>query len=110
MNRTASRIAVLAGVVAGAMGATATTASAGGIGDFLSPAFGTTCGNHHNGATAAAAAPASGGSAGGNVTGVPVLAPANQCGGADLTAGGSGLINNRNIPISVPIDADLLPV
>ncbi len=62
----------------------ATPASAGGIGDFLSPAFGTTCANHHSTPRATDTTSAGTGSADGNFLGLPVGSPFNQCGGADL--------------------------
>ncbi|MET9936348.1 MULTISPECIES: hypothetical protein [unclassified Streptomyces] len=64
----------------------AAPASAGGIGDFLSPAFGVTCANHHTGARADGATAAGTGTAGGNFLGLPLGSALNQCGGADLTS------------------------
>lgn len=66
----------------GAGAATAAPASAGGIGDFLSPAFGTSCTNQH-GAHAAGATTQDTGTVGGNLAGLPIGSPVNQCGGAD---------------------------
>ncbi|MEU2764728.1 MULTISPECIES: chaplin family protein [unclassified Streptomyces] len=63
--------------------ATATPASAGGIGDFLSPAFGTSCANKY-GAQAQGATTHGTGAANGNLAGLPIAGPFNQCGGADL--------------------------
>ncbi|MEV3993615.1 chaplin family protein [Streptomyces sp. NPDC049837] len=63
---------------------TASPAAAGGIGDFLSPAFGTLCGNLNNGAHANGTATSATGAAGGNLAGIPIGSPLNQCGGADL--------------------------
>lgn len=77
----------LVGVAAVAVGmtlGTATTASAGGIGDFLSPAFGTACANLNNGAHANGLTRSGTGTAGGNLAGLPIGSPLNQCGGADL--------------------------
>ncbi|GAA0611802.1 hypothetical protein GCM10010394_47010 [Streptomyces crystallinus] len=62
----------------------ATPASAGGIGDFLSPAFGTNCANHNTGAHADGLTHHGTGTAGGNLAGIPVGSAVNQCGGADL--------------------------
>ncbi|MET9428520.1 chaplin family protein [Streptomyces sp. NPDC003036] len=64
--------------------ATAAPASAGGVGDFLSPAFGTSCANQHTGARANGTTTHGTGAADGNLAGLPVGSPLNQCGGADL--------------------------
>ncbi|MFD5161106.1 hypothetical protein ACFWMJ_24025 [Streptomyces hawaiiensis] len=72
--------------VAGAGLITATPASAGGIGDFLAPAFGNGCANQNTSARAAGETRHGTGTAGGNVAGLPVGSPFNQCGGADLPA------------------------
>ncbi|MEU6488401.1 hypothetical protein [Streptomyces sp. NPDC046887] len=58
-------------------------ASAGGIGDFLSPSFGVHCANLDNGARLDRATHRSTGTAAGNVAGVPLGSALNQCGGAD---------------------------
>ncbi|MEV5358648.1 hypothetical protein [Streptomyces sp. NPDC052693] len=63
--------------------ASAPSASAGGIGDFLSPAFGTNCTNHH-GARAEGTTTHGTGTANGNLAGLPLGGALNQCGGADL--------------------------
>ncbi len=61
---------------------TAAPASAGGVVDILSPTFGNNCANHQgsrtNGVTTAGT-----GTATGNLVGLPVASPLNQCGGAD---------------------------
>jgi hypothetical protein len=62
----------------------AVPASAGGVGAFLSPAFGTECSNHNAGALAGNATRSGTGTAGGNLVGLPVGSPINQCGGADV--------------------------
>lgn len=64
--------------------ASASPASAGGIGDFLSPAFGTSCANLNNGAHAAGNTHHGTGMVGGNLAGLPIGSPLNHCGGADL--------------------------
>ncbi|MFD5098322.1 chaplin family protein [Streptomyces albidochromogenes] len=74
----------LTAIVGGAGLITATPASAGGIGDFLSPAFGSNCANQNTGAHAAGETRQGTGIAGGNLAGLPVGTPFNQCGGADL--------------------------
>ncbi|MFJ9698361.1 chaplin family protein [Streptomyces fradiae] len=79
---------------------------ASGVGDVLSPAFGTDCANHH-GTRADGITTHGTGAANGNLAGLPLGSPFNQCGGADT---GLGLVNQRNIPLSVPIDADLIPL
>ncbi|MEU6487495.1 hypothetical protein [Streptomyces sp. NPDC046887] len=61
----------------------ATPAAAGGVGDFLSPAFGTNCANHHTQPRADGATTADTGTANGNLLGLPVGTALNQCGGAD---------------------------
>ncbi|MFE9743131.1 hypothetical protein [Streptomyces sp. NPDC006477] len=63
---------------------TASPASAGGIGDFLSSAFGTACANLNNGAKAHGTTTQGTGTAGGNLAGIPTASALNQCGGADL--------------------------
>jgi hypothetical protein len=63
--------------------APAAPAAAGGIGDFLSPAFATSCSNLDNAAQAEGATTHGTGTAAGNLTGLPVGSPLNQCGGAD---------------------------
>lgn len=77
--------------------AMASPASAGGIGDFLSPAFGTNCKNHH-GARADGAAAHGTGATNGNLVGLPIGSPFNQCGGAD---------SKPDLPISALLDAAL---
>lgn len=62
----------------------AAPAAAGGIGDFLSPAFGNGCAHKHSGAAAQGTASTSASTGGGNMLGVPAGSPLNQCGGADL--------------------------
>ncbi|MFJ7063755.1 chaplin family protein [Streptomyces microflavus] len=71
-------------VAAGTALAGATPASAGGISDFLSPAFGTNCSNLHTGAHGNGETTRGSGSVNGNLAGLPVASPLNQCGGADL--------------------------
>ncbi|WP_228973221.1 hypothetical protein [Streptomyces sp. DH12] len=67
------------------LAAGAGTAFAGGVGDLLSPAFGTSCTNH--GAPAAVGAAERGsGTVGGNITGFALGSPFNHCGGADVDA------------------------
>ncbi|MFF3018198.1 hypothetical protein [Streptomyces sp. NPDC057939] len=88
-----SRLAVTAFTVTSAVAAggllAASPAAAGGIGDFLSPAFGTSCTNHHG--TLAGGVTTSGTGAGdGNLLGLPLGSPLNQCGGADLSVQNAG--------------------
>ncbi|MGW4178662.1 hypothetical protein [Streptomyces rubiginosohelvolus] len=83
---------MLMATTAGSVLAAAAPASAGGAGDFLSPAFGTDCANHHR-SQADGATTAGTGAANGNLLGLPVGSPFNQCGGADLTFSQSGLVN-----------------
>ncbi|MFH8350553.1 hypothetical protein [Streptomyces sp. NPDC018045] len=63
--------------------APAAPAAAGGIGDVLSPAFGTSCANLHTGARANGTTTHGTGAANGNPAGLPVGSALNQCGGAD---------------------------
>lgn len=58
-------------------------AAAGGIGDFLSPAFGTNCGNH-TGTHANGTTTQGTGAANSNLVGLPLGGALNQCGGADI--------------------------
>lgn len=74
------------GVTAAIVGtgiATAAPAAAGGVGDFLSPAFGTACTNHH-GTRAHGSTTHGTGTGNGNLAGLSLGTPANQCGGADF--------------------------
>ncbi|MGW6062616.1 hypothetical protein [Streptomyces sp. NPDC055189] len=75
---------LLTSAVAGTGMAAAPPASAGGIGDFLSPAFGTSCANHRTGGHMVGRTAYGEGSADSNLLGLPVSSPVNQCGGADL--------------------------
>ncbi|MBT2386457.1 chaplin family protein [Streptomyces sp. ISL-11] len=66
------------------VGLAAAPASAGGILPIASPAFGNSCANH--GTPHASGTTTHGpGAANGNLAGLPVSNPANQCGGADAT-------------------------
>lgn len=71
----------LTAIAVGASMATAAPASAGGVGDFLSPAFATTCTNDH-GAHANGVTTRGTGAGDGNLAGLPIGSPANHCGGA----------------------------
>ncbi|MFD0549908.1 chaplin family protein [Streptomyces rectiviolaceus] len=82
MRKTATTFALTA-TAAGATLATASPVAAGGVGDFLSPAFGTSCTNHH-GTRADGATTHGTGAVDGNLAGLPVGSPFNQCGGADM--------------------------
>jgi ammonia channel protein AmtB len=73
----------LIGVTAGCGLASAAPATAGGIGDFLSPAFGISCVNENTGARADGVTRQGTGTMGGNLAGIPVGSALNQCGGAD---------------------------
>ncbi|GGU61606.1 hypothetical protein GCM10010274_58160 [Streptomyces lavendofoliae] len=82
MTRTRARLVVVTMTLLGSA-QMASPAWAGGVGDFLSPAFGTKCTNHHG--THADGMTTSGtGAANGNLAGLPIGSPANQCGGADM--------------------------
>ncbi|MGZ3097050.1 hypothetical protein [Streptomyces sp. H72] len=80
-NRTATA-AVLTAAALGT-GLAAAPASAGGIGDFLSPAFGTSCANHRTGGYATGSTTHGTGTVNGNLAGLPLGSALNQCGGAD---------------------------
>ncbi|MFD7541377.1 chaplin family protein [Streptomyces sp. NPDC059819] len=82
----------------------AEAASAGGVGDFLSPAFGTDCANLHTGAQASGSTTRDTGAGGGNLLGLPIGSPLNQCGGADMPgqdAVQNGLVDLDHSPIVV---------
>ncbi|MFV0137959.1 hypothetical protein ACLGIH_33075 [Streptomyces sp. HMX87] len=81
--RTALTAFALSVTAAGAALTTAAPASAGGVGDFLSPAFGTSCANDHS-ARVEGTTTHDTGAANGNLAGLPVGSPLNQCGGADM--------------------------
>ncbi|MFF3343652.1 hypothetical protein [Streptomyces flavidovirens] len=83
-TRTVSNTAVVAAAIVGNGIVTAAPAAAGGIGDFLSPAFGTACANLNNGARAHGVTTQGTGIAGGDLAGLPIGSALNQCGGADL--------------------------
>ncbi|MFJ7063730.1 hypothetical protein ACIQVA_39870 [Streptomyces microflavus] len=96
MNPSSHRCTTVLGLVTVTMGAglvAAAPASAGGIGDFLSPAFGVNCANHNTGTQAAGATTAGTGAANGNLLGLPLGGALNQCGGADLPGENKGGIS-----------------
>ncbi|MEU7158845.1 hypothetical protein [Streptomyces chrestomyceticus] len=64
--------------------ATSAPAVAGGVGDFLSPAFAVTCVNH-TGARTSGATTHGTGTASSNLVGLPLGSALNQCGGADAS-------------------------
>lgn len=64
---------------------TTSPASAGGVGDFLSPAFGAGCANQQTGAHARGTTTHGTGAANSNLAGLPIGSPLNQCGGADAS-------------------------
>lgn len=76
------KVATVFMITAAAAPGFATPASAGGVGDFLSPAFGISCVNHHGSHAEGAAGPGTG-AADGNLAGLPIGIPMNHCGGAD---------------------------
>ncbi|MET9957137.1 chaplin family protein [Streptomyces sp. NPDC006339] len=82
-TRKAMRIVGVTAAAIGIAGAAASPAMAGGVGDFLSPAFGTTCMNKHDAHSRGSTTHGTGIS-NGNLAGLPIGSPANQCGGADL--------------------------
>ncbi|MEV8535815.1 hypothetical protein [Streptomyces sp. NPDC051211] len=82
-RRTVATLSLATATLGGAL-ATAAPASAGGIGDFLSPAFGVSCANLNNRAHANGATMHGTGAADGNLASLPVGNALNQCGGADL--------------------------
>lgn len=87
MTSSARRALTIVGLGTTAIGLSlpiAVPASAGGIGDFLSPAFGTNCANHHTRPHATGTTTAGTGTADGNLLGLPLGSALNQCGGADL--------------------------
>lgn len=100
--RTAARTVVVALAVLGV--GQAAPAWAGGIGDILSPAFGTACANQV-GATSTGGATSAPSSLSGNALGLPLTGPLNQCGGADLRGGIEVVhvhdVNVHHIPVSV---------
>ncbi|MEG8277527.1 hypothetical protein [Streptomyces sp. AHA2] len=86
---------------------TATPAAAGGILPIGSPAFGTSCANHHTGAHAngATTSGTGTGTGTGNLAGLPLGSPFNQCGGADFiksTVKSTDFLNDSTIGISSP--------
>ncbi|MEV5338786.1 hypothetical protein AB0K93_09900 [Streptomyces sp. NPDC052676] len=82
LRNTATALALTVSA-AGAALTTASPAAAGGVGDLLSPAFGTSCANRHTGARADGATTHGTGAADGNSAGLPLGGAVNQCGGAD---------------------------
>ncbi|MEG8277526.1 hypothetical protein [Streptomyces sp. AHA2] len=67
------------------VGLTAAPAAAGGVLPIGSPAFGTSCANHHTGAQASGSTTRDTGAVNGNLAGLPLGSALNQCGGADAT-------------------------
>ncbi|MGI5484870.1 chaplin family protein [Streptomyces lavendofoliae] len=111
--RRATAVTGLIGAAVGGSIAGAAPASAGGIGDFLSPAFGTSCLNQRVGAHATGETRHSAGSAGGNLAGVPIGSPFNQCGGADaplppMPLGGSSMANANAMSVFGPSTSMLM--
>ncbi|MFJ9079469.1 hypothetical protein ACIRO3_30165 [Streptomyces sp. NPDC102278] len=85
-----------------AVAAAAAPASAGGVGDILSPAFGTNCANHDTVPHAAGATTTGTGAADGSLLG----SPSTKCGGADMPTGGDadeqhGLANLDTVGVGV---------
>ncbi|MFC8176018.1 hypothetical protein [Streptomyces sp. NPDC057325] len=76
-------MAALATLTLGTSFAAAAPAAAGGIGDFLSPAFGTTCANTHTAAHPHGSTTQESGTLNSNLAGLPLGSALNQCGGAD---------------------------
>ncbi len=99
--RTATTTVTLTAVSAGVALTAATPATAGGVGDFLSPAFGTSCANLLTGARAEGATTHGTGAADGNVAGLPVGSALNQCGGADAPAAAEDAIEDIAVQDSV---------
>ncbi|MEV7641378.1 hypothetical protein AB0O32_15690 [Streptomyces rubiginosohelvolus] len=83
IRRTGCAFALGAASIAAAL-STAAPATAGGIGDLLSPAFGVDCENHRIGSQASGGTAHGTGTIGGNVGRIPLASALNQCGGADL--------------------------
>ncbi len=83
-SRIATSLALAAAVLATGFTAAA-PASAGGIGDFLSPAFGTSCANHKTHTAPQGRAHTDSGGITGLLAQVPATSPVNQCGGADAS-------------------------
>ncbi|UZI33476.1 hypothetical protein [Streptomyces sp. VB1] len=81
--RKAAILFMIPAAATGTVLGTAAPASAGGIGDFLSPAFGISCANQNTGAHATGSTRQGTGTAGGNLAGLPIGSALNQCGGAD---------------------------
>lgn len=81
----------------------ADSAVAGGVGDFLSPSFGTDCANLHTGAQASGSTTRGTGAGGGNLLGLPIGSPLNQCGGADAPSIRD--IQNKLNAARSPVDA-----
>ncbi|UNO43363.1 hypothetical protein [Streptomyces sp. MST-110588] len=84
-RRTPTVLSALTAAVGAGVGLAA-PASAGGVADLLSPAFGTLCANRHTGAHADGFTRQGTGTADGNLAGVPIGSALNQCGGADAPA------------------------
>lgn len=83
MQRIVMPLGLATAALAGGL-ATAGPAAAGGVGDFLSPAFGTSCANQNTGAHTDGATTHGPGAANSTLAGLPLSSALNQCGGADL--------------------------
>lgn len=82
-----ARIGTVLGVIIAAYAgglAVAVPASAGGVGAFLSPAFGTRCVIQHTAPHAVGAATRGAGTGDGNLAALPFGGSVNQCGGTDI--------------------------
>ncbi|WP_228978361.1 hypothetical protein [Streptomyces sp. DH12] len=94
------------------VGLTASPAAAGGVLPIASPAFGTSCTNHH-GTRADGTTTHGTGAANGNLAGLPAGSPLNHCGGADLLGSSGPLSNvlgqgNSALGVLVPANSGML--
>lgn len=83
-SRTVVTVLTLTSAVTAGVLLTSSPVFAGGVGDVLSPAFGTDCANRNVGSRAAGATVSGTGTASSNVLGLPLTSALNQCGGADM--------------------------
>ncbi|MFD3780738.1 hypothetical protein [Streptomyces sp. NPDC058612] len=89
-------------VTVGCGGFATAPAWAGGVGDFRSPAFGTSCANHDTGAHNAGDTTTGTGTLTGILAGLPLDSALNHCGGADLPLNANSYqavqtVNNGNV-------------
>ncbi|MER7623823.1 chaplin family protein [Streptomyces sp. NPDC126503] len=107
INHRTATVTALAAAAPGAPLAVVAPAFAGGIGDVLAPAFATSCANQHTGAYATGNTTHGTGTAAGNLAGLPLGSPLNQCGGADLNLKNLECVSVQDINVIQIVDVEI---